>query len=248
MTQEQMKKAGWLLIILGTVMQVASLAYWGYFFYVSLILLDIGYYLSLKRRACAPFRSRYFYEMIVVSIFPIIGPIAAIILLCQLPNLGEQFDPARKRRASLVSVAFVIALISLPSYIAWVQFRAMKDRAEYSTLLTSAKNHINQAEILKGENKDFSVEVALAQNDLQRTREFMIDNKLLDEDRKAKISIASGDIFCLQGRYDEAARMYKDAGGESRYGVKERLTRSYKGSHDPIRTSLYFPFLLASDS
>jgi hypothetical protein len=33
----------------------------------------------------------------------------------------------------------------------------------------------------------------------------------------------SGDIFCLQGRYDEAEDMYKNA--EAHYEGKERLAR-----------------------
>ena len=100
----------------------------------------------------------------------------------------------------------------------WQQEEATKKQIESHNLLVSAANHIRQADILKEEGKEFSVEVALAQKDIQR-----FDKVFIDKHYKAKIALLSGDIFRLQSRYEEAEKMYKDAEDEMPKDVKERL-------------------------
>jgi hypothetical protein len=223
MTQEQMKKTGWLLIITGAVMFML-MRISAYFLYISLILLGTGYYLGLKGKGYAPFKSRHFYGMIVFSLFPIIGPIAAILTLTYLPNFGEQMDPARKRRAMLVSATFVIVILIGIVLIGW-QLIVLTKNLE---LLMSADRHIGQAEILKREGKDFSVEVALAQKDIRS-----FDKVFIDKFYKAKIAFLSGDLFCLQGRYEEAEKMYNDAEDEMPKDVRERLARLKELKKEP---------------
>ncbi|MEI8173567.1 MAG: hypothetical protein WCH07_08815 [Deltaproteobacteria bacterium] len=223
MTQEQMKKTGWLLIIAGAVIQVVMI-FSGFFWYISLILLGTGYYLGLKGRGYAPFKSRHFYGMIVCSLFPIIGPIVAIISIAYLPNFGEQLDPARKRRAMLVSAIFVIVMVIVMALIGWQQYELINN----NHLLRSAGSHIKQADVLKKEGKDFSVEIALAQKDLQR-----IGNVFSGKCLEAKIALLSGDIFRLHGRYKETEKMYKDAEEEMLEDVKERLARLKELKKEP---------------
>jgi hypothetical protein len=230
MTQEQMKKAGWVLIITGAMMFMLMIffAYFLYIYLLSLILLGIGYYLGLKGRGYAPFKSRHFYGMFVFSLFPIIGPIVAIISLTYLPNFGEQLDPARKRRAILVSATFVIVMVIVIVLIGWQQFELIKNRRESHNLLVSARNHILQADVLKIEGKDFSVEVALAQKDLQG-----IGGVFSDKYHEAEIALLSGDIFRLQDRYEEAEKRYKDAEEEMPKDVKDRLTKLKELKKEP---------------
>jgi predicted negative regulator of RcsB-dependent stress response len=218
-----MKKTGWLLIIAGAVIQVLMIFY-GFIWYISLILLSTGYYLGLKGRGYAPFQSRHFYGMIVFSLFPIIGPIIAIISLTYLPNFGEQMDPARKKRAMLVSATFVIVMVIIMVLIGWQQFELI----ENNHLLRRAGSHIKRADVLKKEGKDFSGEAALAQKALQSIGRVFCGKYI-----EAKIALLSGDLFCLQGRYEEAEKMYKDAADEMPKDVKERLARLKELKKEP---------------
>jgi hypothetical protein len=230
MTQEQMKKTGWLLIIVGAAMMPVMLVlpmfsdykfriFSNYFWYIDFILFGTGYYLALKGRGYAPFKSRHFYGMTVFSLIPIIGPIVAIISLAYLPNFGEQLNPFRKKRAMLVSGAFAILIVIVMVLIGWQQFEQTKNY----DLLMSADHHIRQADVLKKEGKDFSVEVALAQKDLQRIGRVFIGKYF-----EARIALISGDIFRMQDRYEEAEKRYKDAEKEMPEHVKERLARLNK--------------------
>jgi hypothetical protein len=221
MTQEKMKKIGWVLIIVGAMVPVMMAAINSFdFWYIHLIILGTGYYFGLKGRGYKAFKSRHFYIMIVFSPLPIIGPILATIRLKYLPNFGEQLDPARKDHTLLASTAFVIAtVIVIFLYFLKIEEERKTRRVGFD-LLVSAKNHILQADILKREGKDFSVEIALAKNDIQRSREIFIN-----EDREAQIALVSGDIFSLQARYEEAEKMYRRAEHRRPNDVKERLAR-----------------------
>jgi hypothetical protein len=224
MTQEQMKKAGWVLIITGAMTFMLMVFFYYNAYLSSIILLGIGYYLGMKGRGYAPFKSRHFYVMFVSSIFPIIGPIASSISLTYLPNFGERLTPPRKRRAILVSVSFMVAVLMVVVLIGWITFDLRKNHE----LRMSADSHIRQAEVLKKEGKDFSGEVALAQKDLQGIRSVFSDKY-----QKAVIALLSGDIFCLQGRYEEARKVYKDAEEEMPKDVKDRLTKLKELKKEP---------------
>jgi hypothetical protein len=220
MTQEQMKKTAWLLIITGALIQT-QMYFSAYFYYLSLILLGTGYYLGLKGRGYVPFKSRHFYVMFGASILPIIGTIMAMIELTYLPNCGEQQSPAKKRRAMLVPAAFImIVIVAILVLIAWPQYKAMNNNREGHNLLVSARNHIRQADILKKEGKDYRDEIALARRDLQHSKKIYI-NKY----REAQIALVYGDIFCLEGQYAEAENVYRNAASEIPHDAQERLTR-----------------------
>ncbi len=227
MTQDQMKKVSWLLII--AVITAGAMVpglvtfpwvQWDYLFYAHFILLCTGYYLGLRGRGYSPFRYPRFYIMLFASLLPIIGPIAVIKDLAYRPNVGEQPGPASKLRTSLVSVAYFIliiealALISLPVYVA--DMVTPRNRAA----MDSARNHIGQADVLKKEGKSFSGEVDLAREEMSRVTKIMLGEK--DEARKA---LLSGDILRLEGRYEKAEKKYKEAEAAMPEEVKERLAR-----------------------
>jgi transcription initiation factor TFIIIB Brf1 subunit/transcription initiation factor TFIIB len=91
------------------------------------------------------------------------------------------------------------------------------ERRQGLELIVDASHHIKQAEILKKEGKDFSAEVALAQNAMKRIRKV--------ENVEAEFSLISGDIMSLHGRYEEAEKIYKKAENKLPGKVKERLER-----------------------